>query len=54
LSYIEKGSFEKSLTTAAHVTAELNIYLDDPVSTKTGCRELHKPNIHYRAAILNL
>jgi hypothetical protein len=37
-------------TTAAQVTAELNIHLEDPVSTKTAPRELHKSNIHGRAA----
>jgi hypothetical protein len=35
-------------TTAAQVRAELNIHLEYPVSTK---RELHKSNIHCRAAI---
>jgi hypothetical protein len=38
-------------TTAAQVTAELNIHLEDPVSTKTVQSELHKSNIHGRAAI---
>jgi hypothetical protein len=33
------------------VTAELNIHPEDPVCTKTGRCELHKPNIHGRAAI---
>jgi hypothetical protein len=33
------------------VTAELNIHLQDPVSTKTVQRELHKSNIHGRAVI---
>jgi hypothetical protein len=32
-------------------TAELNIHLEDPVSSKTVRRELHKSNIHGRAAI---
>jgi hypothetical protein len=32
-------------------TAELNIHLVDPVSTKTVGRELHKSNIPGRAAI---
>jgi hypothetical protein len=36
--------------TAAQVTAELNIHLEDHVSTKTVWRELHKSNIHNRAA----
>jgi hypothetical protein len=38
-------------TTAAQVTAELNIHLEDPVSTKNVQRELHKSNIYGRAAI---
>jgi transposase len=38
-------------TTAAHVTAVLNTHLEDPVSTKTVLRELHKSNIHGKAAI---
>jgi hypothetical protein len=38
-------------TTAAQVTAELNIHLEDPASTKTVQRELHKSNIHGRAEI---
>jgi len=33
-------------TTAEKVTAELNIYLEDPVSTKIVRRELHRSNIH--------
>jgi transposase len=37
-------------TTAAHVTAEPNIHLQDPFSTKTVRRQLHKSNIHSRAA----
>jgi hypothetical protein len=37
--------------TAAQVTAELYIHLEDPLSTKTVRRELHKSNIHCRAAI---
>ena len=40
-------------TTAALVTAELNIHLGDPVSTKTVRCELHRSNIHGRAAIAN-
>jgi hypothetical protein len=39
--------------TAAQVTAELNIYLEDPVSTKAVRRELHQSNIHGVAAIVN-
>jgi hypothetical protein len=38
-------------TTAAQVTADLNIHLEDTVSTKTDLRELHKSNIRGRAAI---
>jgi hypothetical protein len=38
-------------TAAAKVTAELSICLEDPVSTKTVRRELHKSNNHDRAAI---
>jgi hypothetical protein len=38
-------------TTAAQMTAKLNIHLEDPVSTKTVQFELHKSNIHSRAAI---
>jgi hypothetical protein len=41
-------------TTAAQVTAELNIRLEDPVSTKTILHKLHKSNIHGRAAIAKL
>jgi hypothetical protein len=33
------------------VTAELNIHLEDPVSTKTVRREPHKSSIHGRVAI---
>jgi transposase len=36
-------------TAAAQVTAELNIHLEDPVSTKTVRRELRKSNTHGRA-----
>jgi transposase len=35
---------------AGTVTAELNIHHEDPVSIKTVRRELHKSNIHGRAA----
>jgi hypothetical protein len=38
-------------TTAAQVTAELNIHPEDPVSTKTVRLQLHKSNIHGRAVI---
>jgi hypothetical protein len=36
---------------SAKVTAELNIHLEDPVSTKPFRRELHKSNIHSGVAI---
>ncbi len=32
------------------MTTNLNIHLEDPVSTKSGNRELYKANIHERAA----
>lgn len=38
-------------TTAAKVTAEMNVVLKNPVSTKTIRRELHKQGIYGRAAI---
>jgi hypothetical protein len=41
----------KDHRTAAQVIAELNIRLEDPVSTKTVRRELHKSHMHGRAAI---
>jgi hypothetical protein len=39
-------------TAAAKVTAKLNIHLEDPVFSQTVRRELHKSNIHGRAAIV--
>jgi hypothetical protein len=44
----------KNHSTAAKVTAELNIHLEDPRSTKTVRLQLHKPNIHSRAASAKL
>jgi transposase len=38
------------ITTAAQVTAELNIHHEHPVSIKTVIHELHKSNIHGTAA----
>jgi transposase len=38
-------------TTAAQATAELSMHLEDPLSTKSVRRELHKSSIHGRAAI---
>jgi transposase len=37
--------------TAAQMTEELNIHLEDPVSTKTVQRELHKSNVRGRATL---
>jgi IS30 family transposase len=39
------------ITTAAPVTAELNIHLEDPVSTTSVQCELHKSKTHGRAAV---
>jgi hypothetical protein len=38
-------------STAAKVTAELNIYLEDPVSTKTVRQDLDKYDVYGRAAV---
>ena len=38
-------------STAAKVTAELNIYLEDPFSTKTVWQDRHKYDIYGRAAV---
>jgi hypothetical protein len=46
-SYLEKDH----RNTTAQVTAELDIFSEDPVSTKTVRREFHKSNIHDRAAL---
>jgi hypothetical protein len=45
-----RRTVSKNHSTAAMVTAELKIYLEDPVSTKTVRRKLHKSSIHGRAA----
>jgi hypothetical protein len=37
---------------AEKVTAKLSIHLEDSASTKTVRRELHKSNIHGKAAIV--
>jgi hypothetical protein len=52
-SYIKKGCFEKSqkYCSTGDRPAELNIHLEDPVSTKTVRRELHKLNIDGKAAV---
>jgi adenosine deaminase len=39
-------------TIEEQVAAELNIHLEDPVSTKTVLREFHKSNIHGKIARL--
>jgi hypothetical protein len=41
----------KRVTVSKVTTVELNIDLEDPVSTKSVRRELHKSNIHSRNAI---
>jgi hypothetical protein len=38
-------------TAAAKLTAELNVYLEDPVSTTRVRGEFHRSNIHRRSAI---
>jgi hypothetical protein len=52
-SYIEKDCFEKSpnYCSAGDRTTELDIHLEDPIFIKIVRRELHKSNIHGRAAI---
>jgi hypothetical protein len=49
--YIEEDCAKNYRITAAKVRAELNVHLEDPVSTITVLRELHKFNIHGRAAM---
>jgi hypothetical protein len=53
LSHTEKGCFEisQNYCSTGDRTAELNIHLEDPASTKSVRRELHKSNIHSKAAI---
>jgi hypothetical protein len=52
-SVLHEDCFENSndYCSTGDRTAELNILLEDPVCTKTGQIELHKSNIHGRAAI---
>jgi hypothetical protein len=52
-SCTEKDCFEKSQNYCSRGdrTAELNIPLEDPVSTKIVRRAFHKSNIHGRSAI---
>jgi transposase len=47
---LRRNVLKNHRTTVAQVTAELNIHLEDPVSTKTVRRDFHKSNIHGRAA----
>ena len=49
--YIEEDMSKNHRTTATKVTAELNIYLEDSVSSKTFRWELHKSYLHGTAAI---
>jgi hypothetical protein len=51
---LERTVSKNLITTAPKVTAELSIHLEDPVSTKTVRRELHKSNIHGRATIAKI
>jgi hypothetical protein len=44
----------KNHSTAAQVTADLNIHLEDPVSTKTIGREIQKSKIMVGLQLLNL
>jgi hypothetical protein len=43
----------KNHSTAAKVTAELSVYLEDPVCSKKVRTEFHQPHIHSIAAIAN-
>jgi len=51
---LERIVFKNHRTTAPKVTAHLSIHLEDPVSTKTVRRGLHKSNIHGKAAIAKI
>jgi hypothetical protein len=44
----------KNHSNAAKVTAELYTHIEDPVSTKTVQQEIHRHNIHGRAASATL
>jgi hypothetical protein len=48
---LRRTGLKNHTTTAAEVTAELNIHFEGPESTKIVCRELHKSGIHGRNAI---
>jgi hypothetical protein len=52
--YNEKTVFKNYRIISAQVIAELNIHLENPVSTKTVQCELHKSNNHGRLQLLNL
>ncbi len=45
---------KKHKTTVAQLTAELNVHLGSPVSTKCFHWELHRANVHRRAVIAKL
>jgi hypothetical protein len=47
---LRKTVSKNHTTTAAQMTAELNIHLEDSASIKIVRDELHKSNIHGRAA----
>jgi transposase len=44
---LRRTVLKNHVTTAAHVAQELNIHLEDPLSTKTAQCELQKSNIHH-------
>jgi hypothetical protein len=48
---LKRAVLKNHSTTTAQVTAELNIHLEDPFSTKTVQRDLHKSNIYGTDAI---
>jgi hypothetical protein len=52
--YIDKEFFEKLLKYSSTCDRELYIHLEDPPSTKTARRKLHKSNIHGTDAIAKL
>jgi len=47
-----RGLSKNQTDIRAKVTADLSTHLEDSVSTKTSRRELHKPNIYGKAAIV--
>jgi predicted transcriptional regulator len=51
LTEIDRRTLRRSYCSTGNRAAELNIHLEDLVSAKTARRELHKSNIHGRAAI---